>query len=235
MATTTTQKQPLQLFQLLPREVLDLIIEYALRDSMLLELGEPADLHSFEFDKMVRANNNHLVDLDDGLALLLMLKLKPELQPPMPLILSREVLLHHATFRFRWLGNYEHLSALRYVEVTREQYEDPLLRFRWTKGFREVFGTGLDASGGQGGSKIRTLTVREEMRAGANSATMRSVRYRLGSDEGLRGIVGGRDGFFEELGGGMKVGQQQQKRCKVILRLRVETLMPVSLTVSADY
>ena len=33
----------------------------------------------------------------------------------------------------------------------------------------------------------------------------------------------------------MKVGQQQQKRCKVILRLRVETLMPVSLTVSADY
>ena len=133
----------------LPREVLDLIIEYVLRDT-LLELGVAYDVHSPEFDAIVRTNNSHLVDLDDGLTLL-----KLKLQPP----ISRDLLLRHATFCLRNVGignNFGRLNVLRYLQVTRQQYDVLLRRFRRTRPdfWEEVFG-----EGGGGGSE-RLLSVR---------------------------------------------------------------------------
>jgi hypothetical protein len=218
-----TQAQPLRMYHL-PREVLDLIIQYVLRDT-LLELGVAYDVHSPEFDEIVRANNKHLADLDDGLTLLLKLKPGP---------LSRDLLLRHATFCVRNVGignNFGRLNVLRYLQVTRQQYDILLRRFRRTAAFWEAFG--------EGGGALRTLTVCEVMRAGANSSTMRSVGYRLRSDRGLRRLASGFNGMFDDIVGfdaeGREICAPGLHRCRVILRLRIETVVPVVLTVSAVF
>jgi hypothetical protein len=214
-----TQAQPLRMYHL-PREVLDLIIGYVLRDT-LLELSEPLDIHRPEFDAIVRANNTHLADLDDGLALLLLrLQIKP---PP---LLSRDLLIRHATFCFQSLENHERLSVLHHLQVTTAQYEIPLRRCRYVDGF-----TDHDAF-----AALRTLTVSEVMRAGANSSTRRSVAYRLRSDRWLRRIAGGFNGVFDQLVGfdadGREITKTGRQRCRMVLKLRVETVVPVELTVS---
>ena len=209
----------------LPREVLDLIIEYVLRDT-LLELGVAYDVHSPEFDEIVRANNKHLADLDDGLTLLLKLKPGP---------LSRDLLLRHATFCLRNVGignNFGRLNVLRYLQVTRQQYDVLLRRFRRTRPafWEEAFGEG-------GGGALRTLTVCEKMRAGANSSTMNSVWYRLGNDIGLKRLASGLNEMFDYIvgfdGDGREICAPGRQRCRVVLRLRVETVVPVEVTVSA--
>ena len=67
---------------------------------------------------------------------------------------------------------------------------------------------------------------------------MNSVWYRLGNDVGLKRLAGGLNGMFDYIvgfdgdGDGREICAPGRQRCRVVLRLRIETVVPVMLTVS---
>lgn len=192
---------------LLPQEVLNLIMEHVLH-GILLEMRHPNDLDQLQIQDAVHQCSNDLVELNRNLELL-------KLNPP-----SLQTLLRHATFAFSDLGRIDaNLSAVCHLVITREQLEIACFVSR------PASLAGFDS--------LQTLTVREIMRAGANSATMRSVRYRLEADHLLQCIAGSNVKASD-------MGRSDQLRCfesatqslQLILQLRVETWMPLPLTVS---
>ena len=77
-----------------------------------------------------------------------------------------------------------------------------------------------------------TLTVSDMMRAGANSATMCSVRFRLEADPLLRWIAGlGGRAFDAEWNEELRYLRRAGQKVKLILQLRIETWMPFPLMV----
>lgn len=192
----------------LPQEVVDLILEHVLRG--VLELRDSADLDDNN-DKPVLASSNAFVELNQNLKLL-------RLEPP-----GGNTLLRHATFAFANLSNGGlNLKAVCHLNITREQLQIDCSPSRPACLDR------LDS--------LRTLTMREKMRAGANSYTMRSVRFRLKADRLLQWIAG-QGGENSEGGGSEKPDflQRAAQRMRLILQLSVETGWPLPLMVSNSF
>lgn len=124
--------------------MLNLILEHVLH-GIILDIGEPEHLHDISFNEIVTASNHCFVSLRRNLALL-------KIRPP-----SQDVLLRHATFSFVSLS-YGAAKAVRHLSVTREQFE----------GLHWDLSEGISSS--DSFEKLQTLTVRETMRAGANSS-----------------------------------------------------------------
>jgi hypothetical protein len=192
---------------LLPQEVLDSILEYVL-NGMLLEMRGPEDLGQLQINKAALPNSSDLVELNYNLELL---KLK---------LPSRQTLLRHATFAFADLSHGGlNLRDVCHLDVTRDQLE-----FGW-----HVYGP----ASLEGFEFLQTLTVREIMRAGANSATMRSVGYRLEADHLLQCIAGSNAKASDPVGSEkFRCVRNAGQRVKRTLQLRVETWMPLPLMVS---